>query len=135
MSGGDALAANIYAALQATRELHRYRAVTYRCGHERRCLLLDVVQTPRGLIFHNPPYKLSPARNDADSSESGRARNTRDGDRHWNAQTYFASECLNVSLNCDHVHRVTLDKDEIQSDLDARHAEVVVAPDGTRRTR
>lgn len=118
------IAAAVYRALRSKGELSSHRILSYRCPS--RCLLVDVLNLPQGVIFHVPAYKLSPQVNDAASSPEGRAKNTSDGQRRWNAHTFFQEDCVNVSLSCDHVRQVVLDKADIQKDLDARHAEVVL---------
>ncbi len=128
-----ALAESVYAALKATGKRASHRLALYRCPSG--CVVLDVLNLPQGVIFHKPAYRLSPTMNATTSSAAGREKNTRDGDRRWKATTHFASECLNVTLNCDHLREVVLDKSEIQADLDARRAEVVVQVSGERCTR
>lgn len=127
----NALAAAVYDALRATGKLSSHRLLSYRCP--RRCLLLDVVNTPNGLILHRPRYKLSPQVNAESSNASGRSKNTEDGDRRWRANTGFVETWGNVPMSCDHV-RVTLNLDELQADLDARHAEVTLTSSGERST-
>lgn len=119
-----ALASAAYEALKGAGRLRAHRLLTYRCA--RRCLLVDVLNFPQGVVFHTPGYKLSPSVNTDTSNASGRAKNTIDGARRWKAHTYFAQECVNVTANCDHVQNLVLEKDEIQADLDAGHAEVVL---------
>jgi len=126
-----ALAAATYQALKQRRRLKSHRIITYRCPD--RCLLLDVLNLPQGVVFHQPAYKLPPAVNAAASSTRGREKHTRDGDRRWQSWTYFAEDCTNVSTNCVHVHQVVLDKAEVKADLDAGHAEMVVDGAGERR--
>ena len=126
------IAAAVYRALKSKGELRSHRILSYRCPS--RCLLVDVLSLPQGVIFHVPAYKQSPKVSDATSSPEGRAKNTSDGQSRWVAHTFFAQDCINVSLNCDHVLQGVLDKADIQADLDARHAEVVVLPTGERRT-
>jgi hypothetical protein len=127
-----ASAAATYRALKDTRKLSSHRIITYRCPD--RCLLLDVLNLPAGVIFRQPGYKLPPAVNDATSSESGRAKHAGNGNS-WNPRTYFAEDCIYVSTDCAHVHQVVLDKTEIQADLDAGHCEMTVLADGERRAR
>jgi hypothetical protein len=91
-------------------------------------LLADVLRLPQGVVVHTPAYKLSPAVNEASSSEGGRARNTRDGDRRWSARTFFIEDCANVTLNCDHIHQHVLELAEIAEHTAAGHTEVVVRP-------
>lgn len=128
----NAQARAVYDALRTTGKVSSHRLLTYRCP--RRCLLLDVVNTPDGLILHRPRYKLSPRLNAESSNESGRTKNTEDGDRRWTANTGFVESWGNVPLTCDHL-RVTLDLAELQHDLDARHAEITVRADGERGER
>ncbi len=123
-----ALATAAYEALKQAKRLSSHRLITYRCP--RRCLLLDVLNLPQGVVLHQPAYKLPPAVNEAASSESGRVANTTDGRNHWQAQTFFAEDCANVSTNCPHVHQAVVDKTEIQADLDAGHTEVTIPRQG-----
>ncbi len=125
-------ATTVYAALKAAGKIKDHRVIAYRCATNRRCLLLDVLQIPGQVIVHSPAYRLSPSHNAADSSESGRATNTRDGNRRWNDHTYPAESAMNFVLNCDHVASVVLDKTDLQADVEAGHAAILVNPDGTR---
>ena len=125
-------ATTAYAALKAAGKIKDHRLVAYRCATDHRCLLLDVLRIPGQVIVHAPPYRLSPNLNTKRSSESGRAKNTRDGDRRWKGHTFDAGSALNFTLNCDHVASVVLEKSEVQSDIDAGHAAILVNPDGTR---
>lgn len=119
------LADSIYAALRSAGWLTSHRVLTYRCSQ--RCLLLDVVVTPQGTLLAFPRYKLSPALNAESSSESGRAKNTEDGDRRWRGRAFFAESVGNCPLNCDHV-RAVLELDRIDADLDAGRSEVTITP-------
>lgn len=124
-------AAAVYAALKAAGRVKDHRLIAYWCAR-RRCLLLDVLKIPGQVIIHSPPYRLSPGQNIEHSSEPGRAKNTRDGDRRWKGRTYDAGSALNFTLNCDHVLSVVLDKSHVRSDSDAGHAGMLVRADGTR---
>lgn len=100
----SAQADDVYRALKKTKRLSKQRSVTYLCGNGHRCRLLDVVQTPTGLLLHVPRYKLSPGVNEESSNESGRAANTEDGDRHWRGHSFYADEAADLlTLTCDHV--------------------------------
>ncbi len=133
MRDRTALAGSVYAALKRSQQLKSHRVIDYRCPQ--RCLLLDVLNLPQGALFHQTGYKLPPAVNDATSSASGRAKNTRDGKNHWEARTYFAEDCVNVSLDCAHVHQVVIDKTQVQADIDTGRVEMIVGADGDRRPR
>lgn len=91
--------------------------VEYRCKR-RGCLLMHVWQAPAGLTYYQPPYKLSPRRNDAESNAAGRERNTVDGQRHWRARAGKLDDLrgwgpqAGLSLQCDHV-RLTLPSTEV----------------------
>ena len=124
------LASNIYTALRNTGQLHEHRLVAYRC--EERCGLLDVVESPNGLIIGFPRHKTSPSVTTASSSAEGRARNTEDGDRKWRTQAGFIESVSRPVLSCDHVDRAVLEDADLRSDLDAGHTEVVVRRDGSR---
>lgn len=140
---GDALAAHdavvkraavAYEALKATRRLRSHRLLSYRCPS--RCLLLDVVNLPApvGLVLHVPRYRLSPGLNAATSNESGRANNTEDGVNHWKGWTGPRSAASNPTLTCKHV-RTNLPDTDLDDDLAARHAEVIIFPNGDRSPR
>lgn len=126
----SAVAAATYQTLKKVGKLKSHRIITYRCPS--RCLLLDVVNLPQGVLFHQPPYKLPPAVNEANSSDRGRRANTSDGDLRWIPQTYFANDCVNVSANCSHVHQVVVDKAEIQADIHSGHTEMMLDATGKR---
>jgi len=117
----DQLADETYRALRSTGRLSKQRALAYRCP--RRCLLLDVVPTPQGLLLHVPRYKLSPQLNAELTSGSGRAKNTEDGDRRWLGQSFFEEAAVNCSLTCDHTRGV-IELAEIHEDLRAGVTEV-----------
>lgn len=122
-----AAAEAFYAMLSQRGELKSHRVLSYRCP--RRCLLADVLNTQQGLIVHQPRYKLSPALNSKTSNESGRRKNTEDGDRRWKARTYPIGLAANLTLACDHVpaHHV-LELEQVHSDLAAKRREVIVTP-------
>ena len=84
------------------------------------------------IVLRAKGYKRSPALNEAASSSSARATKTLDGDRRWPPRTLFAEDCVNLDLNCDHVHQVVISVREIESDLAGRHAELRIRADGTR---
>jgi len=127
-------ASAVYAALKATGRLRDQRIISYHCT-TRHCLLLDVIQIPDQVVIHQPPYRLSPAVNTSTSNASGRAANTIDGERRWKAQTYDPSSAVNFTLTCDHLHQVVVDKADVQADIDAGHAAMIVGPGGERRAR
>ncbi len=126
--------AAVYAALKRTNRLQKQRVIAYWC-EQRHDLLLDVVSIPSVVIGHLPRYKLAGDRNDAASNHEGRQANTVDGDRRWKAQTFDMGSALNLTLNCDHVHGVVLELDDVQADLDAGWREMVVSPAGKRYAR
>lgn len=52
-----------------------------------------------------PPYKLSTQRNDAETAPTARAKNTKDGHRHWLPRVLVVEELWPeqvLDLNCDH---------------------------------
>jgi hypothetical protein len=116
------LATAVYRALKSTGKLASHRLLSYRCS--RRCLLLDVLRFPAGVVYASPRYKLSPGVNDRASSASARAERTEDGDRHWRTRAYFAQDALNAPVTCDHV-RSSISKEEIDADLGSGATEVV----------
>ena len=136
----------LYRALLNGKQLTKQRRLTYRC-HAHRDLLLDAVETPVGVLIHHPVYKNSPDLNERTSSPSGRAANTRDGDRHWKARTVWFHEhalswpddpqapnpqILGVEWKCDHITGLTMRAYEFQDDWAAGHAEILVRADGSR---
>jgi len=122
------LAERIYAALKATGKLSSHRVITYRCRLPRqRCLLLDVLETPAGQIFHFPRYKLPPGVNEATSTAEGRAANTEDGGRKWKGYTSFIEAVGDTfEVNCDHVRAVPLTRDRVAADIAAGRREVTI---------
>lgn len=115
-----------YGALRGQGKLGSHRVLTYRCA--RRCLLLDVLRFPEpvGIIVHQPRYKLSPTRNAESSSESGREKNTEDGDRRWRSRFYGVDELLNAALTCDHLSHVVISRERIESDATSSRREVLI---------
>lgn len=141
--------AELYRALMVSDRLPQLRRLTYRCATPARCLLLDAVETPMGVLLHQRRFKQSPMLNEARSSESGRAKNTSDGNNHWMPRTYWlTASALSIltapeviggetgrqSIQCDHVGApdVLLSGDEFAADWTARHAVVLIRPDGSR---
>ena len=138
-------AETLYRALLNNKQLNKLRRLTYRC-HARRDLLLDAVETPAGLLMHRPVYKNSPEVNARTSSPSGRAANTRDGDRRWKSHTGWYEQqvlswpddpdapspmVLGVEWKCDHLTGATLRPYQFQQHWAAGHAEVLVRADGS----
>lgn len=132
-------AGELYRALLVSDRLPTLRRLTYRCaGH--RCLLLDVVETPLGIVVHQKRYKLSAARNAERSSGAGRAAHTHDGANHWKARTYFidtsalamtAGVRARLGIQCDHADALLMPS-AFQADWQAGHTEVIVRQDGSR---
>lgn len=135
-------AAELYRALLVSRRLSQLRRLTYRCSSPARCLLLDAVETPLGVLMHQRRFKFSPGENAALSNEAGRANNTYDGDNHWRERTYYLKESAlahpedgdgpHLGVSCDHVLDYHLKATEFDTDWRAGHAEVRVQPNGTR---
>lgn len=121
----DRTASDYYALLRRTGRLSSHRLLTYRCA--RRCLLLDLVNTPRGVIAHLPRYKLSPDVNAATSSEDGRAKNSEDGDRRWPSRTFMYSADWQLGVTCDHVAHQLIPHDRIAEDVAATRREVTLS--------
>lgn len=143
---------DLYRALLNDGRLPQLRRLTYRCATPARCLLLDAVETPLGVLLHQRRFKQSHEVNQARSSASGRAANTSDGHRHWLPRTYWLEQSAlwqesrpdviggiagTQSVTCDHVGMpdVLLSADEFRADWDSRHAVVLVRPDGSRTVR
>ncbi len=137
---------DLYRALLTSGRLPQMRRLTYRCATPARCLLLDAVETPMGILLHQRRFKQSHEVNARRSSPGGREANTTDGDRHWMPRTYWIGQsALNwpedaggQDLTCDHVGvtdnggSVLLRSSAFHSDWDARHAVVLIRPDGSR---
>lgn len=130
----------LHAALVSTGRIKSLRRLTYRC-HARRCLLLEAVDTPEGVLVHQKRYKLSPTVNEATSTAEGRAANTEDGRNHWRAQTYWLSTSAlrwddlpqaGQSLECDHVLSHLLTAPQFTADWEAGHSDIRVRGDGSR---
>ena len=123
---------DLYRALTATGRKSKLRRIEYRCP--RRCLLLEAVETPLGILIHQNRYKLSPAQNEARSSADGRAANTYDGDRHWQERSYFLADSalswpepeVSQVLTCDHVLAFPLTSARLTADWGARRTEVSI---------
>lgn len=122
----------IYDALVNTGRLHEagLRVTTYRCPE--RCTLLDLVDSPEGLLVGFPRYKTSPSTTEETSNASGRRKNTEDGWRRWGRHAAFVESVSNVPLSCDHLRMVPLTDDAVRADLAAGHVEVIVRGDGSR---
>lgn len=116
------------AMLKRHGQLNRRADVIYRCPSPKRCALARVYRTAAGDVVQVPRYKLSPAVNEATSSEAGRAANTEDGARRWREHSFMIGHALNVALNCDHTLQLVLTRERIAADLAAGAGEVVLAP-------
>jgi hypothetical protein len=129
-------ATQIYEALKTYGQLHSHRLLTYRC-QAGRCTLLDVVDgAAPGLILGFPRYKTSPAKTEVSSTQSGRRKNTEDGDRHWKGRGFFGNDFSGaLPLNCDHTYNVSLSHEVLTAHLEAGHSEVIVRTDGTLYVR
>lgn len=138
-------AEELYRALLSSGRLPTLRRLTYRCA-TRRCLLLDAVETPLGVLVHQDRYKYSEGQNLARSSEDGRRVNTYDGVNHWREHSYWLTssalahpsqpgviggETMGLGFSCDHVLDVMLTADDFEGDWRAGRVEVRVRPDGS----
>lgn len=92
------------------RRLRQVLLVEYRCYAGAGCLLLHIWQSPQGILFYKQGAKLSSTRNAAMSNESGRRRNTVDGDRDWRGYggvlddlRSWADTAVGLPLQCAHV--------------------------------
>ncbi|MGI9083988.1 MAG: hypothetical protein ACR2FE_01695 [Aeromicrobium sp.] len=100
--------------------------LVYRC--KRRCLLLDIYNTPVGLAFYLPPFKLSPEEN-VQTDEDARIERTSDGVRRWIERADLLDSIrhpLFLKLNCDHVRRHPVTEAEIRAAVRRAEAEIVV---------
>lgn len=106
MTADDAALAT-YSTPEGRRAVKAVALAEYRCaGHG--CLLFHVWRSPAGVMFYRPPYKLSDARNETESSAEGRKANTYDGENHWrpNAGSLEVARGWDghaMPLQCDHV--------------------------------
>lgn len=134
--------AELYRALLVSARLPHLRRLTYRCATSARCLLLDAVETPLGVLLHQRRYKYSEPENLARSSESGRRMNTYDGGAHWKERTYFLEQSAlaypddspppQLGLTCDHVLDHLLTARDFHGDWGTRPSVVLIRPDGSR---
>ena len=106
--GADIIA--VYRALTATGRIGEVLLAEYRCRQG--CLLARAFQTPGRRLMFVPGYKLSPARNEAQTVPSARAKRTTDGDRRWRPAGYDLDELAAfaagqaralVPVQCDHL--------------------------------
>jgi hypothetical protein len=98
-----------YRVLKEAKKLNNVLVSSYYCDDGGGCLLLHIFQTPIGLAFFLPKYKLSRAENESSSNAEGRANNTDDGDRKWTFQSDALPASGNLTLNCDHVRNYVLE--------------------------
>lgn len=139
-------AAELYRAVMVSGRLPALRRLTYRC-HARRCLLLDAVETPLGVVCHQIRFKQSDGVNEARSSATGRAKNTFDGNNHWRPRTYYVDVSAlawpqttgsRLSVQCDHVgvlsdgSPVVVTAQEFEEHWQAGHTEIRMRADGSR---
>lgn len=114
----------VYEALRVTGKLASHRVLSYRCA-TRRCLLLDVLLLPDGIVVASPRYKVSEPLNRETSTDGGRRAHTTDGNRRWKASAYYAEDAANFTVNCDHVVHGIIDKHDVETDLEAGRREAV----------
>jgi len=91
------------------RELAKVLLVEYHCLTSKHCVLLRCWQSPHGVLFYKPRYKLSPERTESSSVESARRRRTSDGYRRWVDSAGVLDDLRGLpdttgfALDCDHV--------------------------------
>ncbi|MDI9629574.1 MAG: hypothetical protein QM286_13720 [Acidobacteriota bacterium] len=106
---------DVYKAM-SDRQRKRLLLVEYRCA-AKQCLLLRAWNSPLGPATYQPPYILTPERNLALSSASGRGANTTDGNNHWRERGGLWSytddwgNSLGILLACRHVYVSVLASD------------------------
>lgn len=123
-------AESIYAALLTNeRTRKKARTLVYRCPNRKRCALAEVYASPAGVLIHHPTYKLSPDLNEQESSADGRAVNTTDGDRRWKVRTYFLEAAANLTLNCDHVRGIIIEREHVLRHIKDGITTHIVNPD------
>lgn len=129
-------AEDLYRAVVSSGRLPHLRRLTYRCA-PRRCLLLEAVETPLGIVVHQNRYKYSEPENLRRSSEDGRRANTYDGRNHWRERTYYLAESAlswpgddgaGQALTCDHVLEHYLSSATFAADWERHADEVRVHP-------
>ncbi|WIY82576.1 hypothetical protein [Propionimicrobium sp. PCR01-08-3] len=121
-----ARAEQAYAVLEKEGQALKRADVQYRCPNRRGCILATVYRTSEGVLIHTNPYKFSPSVNTQSSNESGRARSTVDGDRHWKARTFFLDQGMNIQVTCDHLTARVRTNKQIEQDLKARKKVVII---------
>lgn len=117
------IATATYEVLKVRGEVRSHRVLSYRC-RARRCLLLDVLRVPQGLLVYVPPRKYSPARN-RPAPESVLERWTTDGDRHWTGVGAFARDMYLLALACDHAITSMPTRARVEADVAAGVGEVL----------
>ena len=124
----DALARRIYATLRSKKELNRRRTIAYWCAEEDGCLLLDIVRTQHGLLVYHPSYRMSPGKNERESTAEGRAKHARDGANHWPEQTYFdeAAGREHFTVRCRHMPDTNITRERLAEDIAAGRTGVVL---------
>lgn len=117
----ELIAAAYEAATPATRRA--VELVVDRCKSG--CLLLVCWQSPIGRIVRLPGYRLPPARTEAASVPSARAKNTTDGYRRWKARHLLIDEMADwgatvaLDVNCEHMIGHMLSVTDVRADADA----------------
>lgn len=145
MNLSDVQLEDFYQALVRSPQVRSLRRLQYRC--ERRCQLLDAIETPQGIILHQIRFKQSHEVNQQRSNAAGRRANTVDGANHWKPRTYFIEVSAlgirqdpgpRLAIQCEHVGvtgdggEVALLATEFWDDWEAGHAEVRVRRDSSR---
>lgn len=149
MTEPEAEALALYMALTGTTgRLKSLRRIQYRCASHR-CLMLDAIETPRGVLLHQKRYKYSPAENEARSNEDGRRANTEGGVlgaeaglNKWLERTYFIGQSAlaypedipepALEITCDHVLAYRLSAPEFERDITGDTREVRIRHDLSR---
>lgn len=93
---------------ETQRESVRRAAVLVARCRNRGCLLLEAWKIQGHVAAYKPGFKQSRTLNLERSNESGRQRNTYDGDRHWKPHAFLLDAARDwpehrVTLQCDHV--------------------------------
>ncbi|GAB3603280.1 hypothetical protein GCM10027586_06200 [Kineococcus gypseus] len=107
------------------KQLNDQLLAEWRCGAHR-CLLAQVFEAQGQRLMVFTGYTLSPVINESTSSDSARAKNTRDGDKKWRSrglvldeEVAFATGLQNVgyAVNCRHILQKVLTITEIRRAL------------------
>lgn len=96
----------------------------WRCK-QKGCTLLFVWRSPMGTLFYQPRHKSSPGMNLETSTESGRRKNTFDGDNHWKPTAGVLDHLrgwgaqASLTVQCGHIPRQSIYEPDLFEVVDA----------------